>query len=126
MAGVLAAQVGAICEAPAGGSLQRSLDWNVAVMYAGTIRAGREHVMSRLSLIAVACLLLTQGAVSARPVHHPRRAARARHVALGSSPVNRVPLGVTSGVPGSANSANPAPNVSPLQTPQDSLRTPRL
>ncbi len=126
MAGVLATQVRAICKALVGESLQRSLDWNVTVMCAGTIPAGREHVMSRLSLITVACLLLAQGAVFARPVHHPRRAARARHVALGNSAVNRVPLGVTSGVSGSANSANPAPNVSPLQTPQDPLRTPRL
>ena len=81
--------------------------------------------MTRLLLAVTACFCLAQGAVLAKPVHHPRRAARARHVALANSPVNRVPLGTDGGVPGSANSANPAPNVSPLQTPQDPLRAPR-
>ena len=82
--------------------------------------------MSRLLLAATACLCLAQAAAFAKPAHHPRRAARAGQVSPSSSQVNRVPLGTDNGVPGSANSANPAPNVSPLQTPQDPLRTPRL
>jgi hypothetical protein len=33
-----------------------------------------------------------------------------------------VPTGMDTGRPGTANSANPAPNVPPIQTPQDPLR----
>ncbi len=82
--------------------------------------------MTRFVLAATACLLLAQGVALARPARHAHGPARARQSALYSSRANRVPLGTDTGAPGSANSANPAPNVSPLQTPQDPLRGPKF
>ncbi len=78
--------------------------------------------MSRLMLAAVAGLCLAHGAALAKPAHHAHRLARAARARSVSSRADRVPLGTDTGRPGSANSANPAPNVSPLQTPQDPLR----
>ena len=82
--------------------------------------------MSRVMLAIAASLCLAHGAALAKPSHHAHRHVRATRASDAGGRADRVPLGTDTGPPGSANSANPAPNVSPFQTPQDPLKAPRL
>ena len=73
--------------------------------------------MRQSLLIAAGLLVLSTGIVSAQTT-------AARHRFHLPHLTRTVPNRTTTGKPGTANSANPAPNVPPIQTPQDPLKRP--
>ncbi len=73
----------------------------------------RKTLILVAAAVAVAPVLAQAGVPVAHKYKQPRSDAKPH-----------VPVARATGSPGTANSANPAPNVPPIQTPQAPLRTP--
>ncbi len=72
--------------------------------------------MRRIAIVCLGLIGVFATAATAQTKPRPHRLAH-RPSSRANAAINRVPENTTGGKPGSANSANPAPNVPPLQTP---------